>query len=299
MLNVLHSKRLIYPARKLVIGILLSIGITISGLIVPSILSIPVFAQNSQADIPFSWESINVDIDVQENGDMLIREEQTYVFKSDYSNQRYRYIPLDKVDQITDVIIQEDGQTIPGDMGIENNQLWIRWQHELTPPSKHTVVIQYRVVGGLQQEGQNTQIYWKALFPNRSVPIQSGSVTVKLPNILDGTVSNYASYGVTANSETFNGITFKFITKKELRPGQKLGVKIVFPSQALDVPLPLWQMNQLRDQSTAIKPTPKLLSFLCFLFVSLVVLASMGGHRDIDIRRSSYRHGDGYGSGSS
>ena len=37
-------------------------------------------ATQAQSEVPFYWEFINVDIDVQENGDMLITETQKYVF---------------------------------------------------------------------------------------------------------------------------------------------------------------------------------------------------------------------------
>ncbi|MCC3506964.1 MAG: DUF2207 domain-containing protein, partial [Microcoleus sp. PH2017_19_SFW_U_A] len=100
--------------------------------------------------LPFYWDNINVIIDVQTNGDMLVTETQKYVFTAAYNNERYRYIPLDKVDAIQDVTVSENNQIIPSTTGNENNQLWIRWQHELKPPDTHTFVIKYRVVGGLQ-----------------------------------------------------------------------------------------------------------------------------------------------------
>jgi hypothetical protein len=93
--------------------------------------------------LPFYWDNINVTIDVQTNGDMLVTETQKYVFTAAYNNERYRYIPLDKVDEITDVTVQENNQIIPSSIGKENNQLWIRWQHELKPPDSHTFVIKY------------------------------------------------------------------------------------------------------------------------------------------------------------
>ncbi len=62
-------------------------------------LSVPLFRITAE-ELPFYWESINVDIEVQTTGDMLVTETQKYVFNSDYSNQRYRYIPLAKVDDI-------------------------------------------------------------------------------------------------------------------------------------------------------------------------------------------------------
>jgi hypothetical protein len=78
--------------------------------------------------VPFYWEFMNVDIAVQNNGDMLITETQKYTFTGDYQNQRYRYIPLDKVDKITDVTVSENGQTLTSETGIENNQLWRWWR---------------------------------------------------------------------------------------------------------------------------------------------------------------------------
>jgi hypothetical protein len=108
---------------------------------------------------------------------VLVTETQKYVFTADYTNERYRYIPLDKVDEIKDVTVTENNQIIPSSTGTENNQLWIRWQHQLKAPDSHTFVIKYRVVGGLQLDGENTLVYWKAIAAGRKAPINSGKVT--------------------------------------------------------------------------------------------------------------------------
>ncbi len=63
--------------------------------------------------LPYYWDNINVIIDVQTNGDMLVTETQKYVFTAEYTNERYRYIPLDKVDEIKDVTVTENNQIIP------------------------------------------------------------------------------------------------------------------------------------------------------------------------------------------
>ena len=118
--------------------------------------------------LPFYWDFMNVDIEVQENGDMLVSETQKYVFNQPYKNQRYRYIPLDKVDEIKDVTVEKNGQVLPSQVGKENNQLWIRWRHELNPPESHTFILKYRVIGGLHVKGEQTQVYWKAIFADRS-----------------------------------------------------------------------------------------------------------------------------------
>ncbi|MEK0178938.1 hypothetical protein [Microcoleus anatoxicus] len=43
--------------------------------------------------VPFYWDNINVALEVQTNGDMLVTETQKYVFTAAYNNERYRYIP--------------------------------------------------------------------------------------------------------------------------------------------------------------------------------------------------------------
>ena len=77
------------------------------GLMAVAIIAAP--TTTAQEPAPFYWEFINVDIDVQENGDMLITETQKYVFTSSHTNERYRWIPLDKVDSIAVLQVSEGG----------------------------------------------------------------------------------------------------------------------------------------------------------------------------------------------
>ncbi|MEQ8958941.1 MAG: DUF2207 domain-containing protein, partial [Coleofasciculus sp. C2-GNP5-27] len=196
---------------------------------------------STASDIPFYWDSINVEMDVQPNGDMWVTETQHYVFTDDYTNERYRYIPLNKVDEITDVTVTENGQPLATTTGIENNQLWIRWQHPLNPPESHVFVVKYRVIGGIQINGDKTQVYWKAIFAERQVSVLSGTVTVHLPEVLSGQVKSYTSYGIPATRRTLDSKTFEFVASQALLPGQELEVQIIFPSSVLNLPQPQWQ----------------------------------------------------------
>ena len=92
---------------------------------------------------PFYWNYINVDLDVQQNGDMLVTEIQQYNFTANHNNQRYRYIPLNKLNKISDVTVEENNQIIPSETGVENSQFWIRWQHPLKSPAIHTFTLKY------------------------------------------------------------------------------------------------------------------------------------------------------------
>jgi hypothetical protein len=192
---------------------------------------------------PFYWDYINVNIDVQTNGDMLVTETQKYVFTSDWTNQRYRYIPLDKVDEIKDVTIQENNKLLPSETGIENNQFWIRWQHQLTAPASHIFVIKYRVVGGLHINGDNTQVYWKAIFADRKAPIQAAKVWVILPQALSGKVLEFKNFGTPATARQVSSIIFDFVATQPILPQQKLEIQIAFPSKILNLSQPNWQQS--------------------------------------------------------
>ena len=187
---------------------------------------------------PFYWENVNVNIDVQANGDMLVTETQKYVFTGNYTNQRSRYIPLDKVGEIKDVTVAENNQIIASTTGIENKQFWIRWQHELKPPDSHTFVVKYRVIGGLQVNGQNTQVYWKAIWPDRKSPINASQVTVKLPDVLAAKASSFKSFGIPTAVRQVDGETFVFTGKQALPPKQELEVQVTFPTGILQLSTP-------------------------------------------------------------
>ncbi|HEY9299220.1 MAG TPA: DUF2207 domain-containing protein [Phormidium sp.] len=199
----------------------------------------------------FYWDNINVTIDVQTNGDMLVTENQKYVFTADYNTERYRYIPLDKVDEIKDVTVQENNQIIPSSTGIENNELWIRWQHQLKAPESHTFVIKYRVVGGLQVDGENTIVYWKAIAAGRKAPINTGKVTVQLPEPLSGKVLSFTNFGTAAVPRQVDPKTFEFVATQPIQPQQELEVHIAFPQQILNIPQPGWQQTGNPSQSAA------------------------------------------------
>ena len=67
------------------------------------IFLVSVAIRDASAKEPFYWEYINVDIDVQENGDMWVTEVQRYVFTAPHTNQRYRWLPLDNPIQLAAV----------------------------------------------------------------------------------------------------------------------------------------------------------------------------------------------------
>ncbi|NEQ73346.1 MAG: DUF2207 domain-containing protein [Okeania sp. SIO2C9] len=210
----------------------------------------PALQTIAQGTSPFYWDFINVEIDVQKNGDMLVSETHKYVFTQPHTNQRYRYIPLDKVDKITDVTVWENQEQIPSKTGIRNNKRWIRWQHKLNAPEAHTFVLKYRVIGGLHINESGDKVYWKAIFANRSAVINNAKIIVRLPEVLSEKIQTYKSFGFPAKAQKINSTTVEFVAKKAIPPQQEIEVLVLFPHNILDVSKANWQGTQLHLQST-------------------------------------------------
>ena len=124
------------------------------------VLFLTVHSVSAQKSSPFYWEFINVEIDVQENGDMLVAETQKYVFTAPHTNERYRWRPLSKTGGIDSVELFEGEEKLPATAGVKNNRQWIKWRHELNPPESHTFVIKYRVKGGLHIDDNADMVYF-------------------------------------------------------------------------------------------------------------------------------------------
>ncbi|MEM1169981.1 MAG: DUF2207 domain-containing protein [Cyanobacteria bacterium P01_H01_bin.35] len=214
----------------------------------------PALQTIAQGTSPFYWDFINVEIDVQKNGDMLVSETQKYVFTKPHTNQRYRYIPLNKVDKITDVTVWENQEQIPSQTGIQNNQIWIKWQHKLNAPEAHTFVLKYRVIGGLHINDSGDKVYWKAIFANRSAAINNAKIIVRLPEILSEKIQNYKSFGVRTNARKINSTTVEFVAQKPIPPQQEIEVLLLFPHNILDVSKPNWQSPKVAKANSQ---TPK------------------------------------------
>ena len=225
-------------------------------------------AQNTSS--PFYWDYINVNIDVQNNGDMLITETQKYVFTKPHSNQRYHYIPLNKVDRITDIAVFEDNQQLPINTGIKNNQMWISWEHSLNPPEEHTFELTYRVIGGLHIYEQGDQVYWKAIFPDRSASIQKSTVTVKLPESLSNKIVSFKNFGVPASSEQIDSRIIRYISNQPLQPKQELEVQVIFPHGIIKTQLSSWQTREQTNLSESKEKTKRLKRSSIYFLIGLI-----------------------------
>jgi hypothetical protein len=194
-----------------------------------SILFILLISQSVFAKDSFHWESINVEINIQENGDLLIKETQQYVFNEPYSAQHYRQIPLNGLGSIADIRVTEDGKPLNINTYIENNRQWITWTKAVNPPDRDTFVLSsfvlsYRVIGGLTIHEDGDQLHWNAIFKDHAMAINKTKVTVNLPAIFTGNIQSYQG----AIARKLNEQTVEFMQEQPLPGGQGLDISMTF-----------------------------------------------------------------------
>lgn len=239
-------------------------------------LNITVFINDVNAQTtPFYWEFINADIAVQNNGDMLVTETEKYAFASEYKNQHYRYIPLDKVKQIIDISVSENGEVIPSYTEIKNNKLWIHWKDLLKSAESHAYIIKYRVIGGLRESGSHLQVYWKAIFPERNYSIKKSKVAVILPEEVAGKIFGYTSFGIPSKAQKIDDRTIEFTATKPLLTGSELEVQVTFPKGILNV-----SETYSTSVNDAIAFSLALIFVIGILFV-FIILGSREGYRGL------------------
>ncbi|NIV29864.1 MAG: DUF2207 domain-containing protein, partial [Anaerolineae bacterium] len=182
------------------------------------------------------WERFDVNITVLPNGDFVVEEVQEITFTSGEFHFGYRNIPMGRLGDITDVQVWEGSrQYEPGDGGdytfstsVEGGDLVINWYFPYTSNSSHTYTLRYTVQGGLRYYEGGDQLYWVAVYPDRSFPVDESTVTVELPE--GATADPVAAYGVDAEIAGQGSRTVVFTAQEPLDPGQELEVRVQFPS---------------------------------------------------------------------
>ena len=195
-------------------------------------------------DVSYYWQRLDVEVEVEETGDLLITEIQTYVFTASHSNKRLRRIPLAHVDSVTDVEVYENGRKLRVKTSRKADQYWIRWRHRPSPPETRTFVVRYRAKGGMYIDSRSDQMVWPALSEGRDAPIQRSKVTVRVPPSLAGQIRRFNHYGVPTDAQQIDARTVTFVPQGALQPDEALTVKLYVPHGVLNAPIPAWQRGE-------------------------------------------------------
>jgi len=206
------------------------------------------------------FDFLTVDINILANSDMEITETQKYSFFGGTFYYGYRWIPLDEVESIDKIEVYEDGRPYPRDPVVrrwidtyrktgelptdstyayctwtEGDRLWIGWWYPETTGGSRTFVVKYVVHGGLRIDDRGDQLYWKAVFGDRDMPINSAVVTVHLPEPVSSTQLGINSYGVPAQSTIIDDSTIEF-TAGPVPGNGELSIRVIFPHGIVAAP---------------------------------------------------------------
>jgi len=193
------------------------------------------------------WERFDVNITVLENGDFVVEEIQRIQFTSGQFHFGYRTIPMDRLEDITDVGVWEgDRRYERGGSGeytyrtsVDDGNFDIRWYFPYTSGTAHTFILRYTVKGGLRYYEGGDQLYWKAVYADRDFPVRSSTVTVRLPDAAEA--EPVAAYDTDAEIRGRGTSTVTFEAQETIDSGQEFEVRVQFPNGIVQGSKPGWQ----------------------------------------------------------
>ncbi|MDJ0511514.1 MAG: DUF2207 domain-containing protein [Crocosphaera sp.] len=228
------------------------------------------------SDYPYYWDFVNVDIDAKADGSMMVEEVQKYTFNEPWTNERHRFILLDKLDDIQDVSVSENGQPLKSKTSIKDQRFYIEWIHPfngLDGPESHVFTLRYKVFGGLHQQGTSDrdELYWKAIFPKRRAPILNAKITVHFPPQLEGKIIDIESLGYPTLKKQVNPQTIEFVALNEIIPSQGIAIQGTFPHNILNLDPPTLRFSDHVSDTDAFLFFMGIMSVMFFIWVIAVI----------------------------
>ena len=208
---------------------------------------------NAQSDV-FTWTYIHVDIEIQEDGGLLVSEEQQYSYKTGHGatlHKRERLFSMDMIEEIRDVEVYEvarSGGMLPEPLSLTHKRkpFQILWWHELAPPETRTFALRYRVIGAIHSDKPTDVLRWAVAGRDTPAPDAKATVRVHLPPRLRGKTNPSVENGIPADIRTSpDGRTIDFNARlaTAARPGFE--IRVSFPHGLLRVKEPgLWALSR-------------------------------------------------------
>lgn len=210
----------------------------------------------------YFWEQFDVDITLQENGDLLISETQTLLFDGAPFTFGFREIPINAYGRNDGIIftgvregdINYTPSSFPQDhtynVTTDSRYTTIKWYF---PPTTglHTYTLTYTVEGAIRTEPSGDQLFWNALPSELESRILNSHITINLPAgitaqsttaLFDGRQDQ----GITTTTND-NTITFDLTTARPAGATVEVGAR--FPSGQLPLSQPNWQIEEQRQDA--------------------------------------------------
>ena len=254
----------------------------------------PAFAQEKS----LLWERFDVDIIIRRDGAFEVAEHQTIRFTRGTFTFGFREIPTRYIDSIEDWtltdgsgnryrLVNSGKEPYTFTVADKGPRYVIYWYFPVTANQSETYTLAYTVRGGLRYYEGGDQLWWKAIYGDRSFPVQAGRVNVVAP----ATIHEWAAYtnngaawedarGIASAALLESGREIAYVIDSSLAPGQAFEVRVEFtPDVVAGEPQP-WQIRA--DAEAAAREAELLFRarwgpILTLVFGALGLLFLLGG----------------------
>lgn len=203
------------------------------------------------------WERFDVDIFVHEDGSFAVAEHQRIRFTRGTFTFGFREIPKRNLNSLGDWSITDssgnryrlvNGGDEPYTFTVDDqgHRYVIYWYFPPAANESETYTLSYTVYGGLRYYEGGDQLWWKAIYGDRSFPVQDGRVSVVAP----ARIQEWAAYINSADARedasatlAQSGQEIVFELDRSLRPGQEFEVRVEFAPGAVAGAPQLWQQR--------------------------------------------------------
>ena len=205
----------------------------------------------AQDEAPFVWERFDVEIVLQPDGSLNVAETQVLDVRRSL-RKGFREIPLDRVEAIGDISVEEPGRRYARGSGQphtfsatrEDGVARIDWWFPPVSGGTHTFTIRYRVDGAIRVYEGGDQLYWTAVYADRAAPVRASTVTVRFPSDVSAEEVRLAGYPerLAREARLVDPRTAVF-TAANIPPEQSFEVRAQFPHGLVAARPPSWQQQ--------------------------------------------------------
>ncbi len=209
------------------------------------------------------WDRFDVDILVNTDGTFDVAEHQRIRFTAGSFTFGYREIPVNKFDRIDNWAMTDSsgnsyqltsGGSQPYTFTVDDNgySYAIRWYFPAAADTSETYSLSYTVHDGLRIYDGGDQLWWKAIYSDRSYPVLDGRVNVTVP----AEIQEWAAYinGLDAKDSASATVlegrkTVVFDLDRRLNSGEDFEIRVQFPHGVVAGTVQSWQAQA--DQEVA------------------------------------------------
>lgn len=206
------------------------------------------------------WHRWDSDIQINSDGSFRVQEQFEIEFIGGDFTFGYRNIPADQVERIEGFSVREGDVQYAESYSEQANTFYVsgggdeyvvNWFYPPTRDATRVFTVEYTVIGGLIiNEEVGDRFFWKAVGPDHAFPIESSTVTVRMPpgatidtSIEPAYFGNAATYTV---SSDLASVTY---VAQNIPANQYFEVGVRFPSGFVPNVKPTWQAEYEREQT--------------------------------------------------